>query len=118
MATYPVVEHEESRPGRWVRERRLRLALFVGLLETILVLAAALGWFWILAAAVVAVAFHVAAGRKSRFHVVRELSWTAAASQLIAFVIPLLWELVKFLAIVILVALALALLAMLLLDRR
>jgi hypothetical protein len=118
MTTYPVVEHGESRVGRWVHERRFRLALFIGLVETVLVLANGLGWFWILAAAIAAVAFHIVAGRQSRFHAVREISWIAATSQLIAFLIPLLWELVKFLAITILVLLALALLAILLLDRR
>lgn len=118
MTTYPVIEHDQSRVGRWVRERRFRLALFIGLVETVLVLANGLGWFWIFGAAILAVGFHLSLGRQSRFHAVREISWTLAASQLIAFLIPLLWELVKFLAITVLVVLALVLLAMLLLDRR
>jgi hypothetical protein len=118
VASYPVVEHSESRAGLWVHERRVRLALFIGLVETVLVLANGLGWFWILAAAIAAVAFHASVGRQSRFHAVREISWIAATSQLIAFLIPLLWELVKFLAITILVLLALVLLAIMLLDRR
>lgn len=118
MATYPVVEHRESRMGRWVRPRRLRIALFVGLVETLLVLLNGLGWFWVLGAAVLGVGFHFFVGRRARFHSVREISWIVAVSQLIAVVVPLLWELVKFLAITVLVVLALVLLVMLLVDRR
>ena len=118
MATYPVVEHRESRMGRWVRPRRLRIALFVGVVETLLVLLNGLGWFWVLGAAALAVGFHFFVGRRARFHSVREISWIVAVSQLIAVVVPLLWELVKFLAITVLVVLALVLLVMLLVDRR
>ncbi|HYY77460.1 MAG TPA: hypothetical protein VE644_14200 [Gaiellaceae bacterium] len=118
MATYPVVEHRESRMGRWVRPRRLRIALFVGLVETLLVLLNGLGWFWVLGAAVLGVGFHFFVGRRAQFHSVREISWIVAVSQLIAVVVPLLWELVKFLAITVLVVLALVLLVMLLVDRR
>ena len=118
MTTLPVVEPSQSRAGRWLHEVRLRLALFIALLETILVLAGGLGWFWVLGAAFVAVGFHLLVGRKAPYHLVREISWTAAVSQLIAFLVPLLWELVKFLAITVLVVLALVLLVMLLVDRR
>lgn len=118
MTTYPVVEQQESRIGRWLRPRRLPIALFVGLVETLLVLLNGLGWFWVLGAAVLAVGFHFFVGRRARFHSVREISWIVAVSQLIAVVVPLLWELVKFLAITVLVVLALVLLVMLLVDRR
>lgn len=118
MTTYPVVEQQESRIGRWLRPRRLRIALFVGLVETLLVLLNGLGWFWVLGAAGVAVAFHFFVGRRARFQSVREISWIVAVSQLIAVVVPLLWELVKFLAITVLVVLALLLLVILLADRR
>jgi hypothetical protein len=46
-----------------------------------------------------------------------ELTWILAASQLISLIVPLLWEVVKFLAILVLVLLALFFLAILLLDR-
>ena len=118
MTTLPVVEPSQSPAGRWLREVRLRLALFVALLETILVLAGGLGWFFVLGAAFLAAGFHFFFGRRARFHSVREISWILAVSQLIAVVVPLLWELFKFLAITLLVVLALVLLVMLLVDRR
>jgi hypothetical protein len=48
---------------------------------------------------------------------VHEATWILAASQLISVIVPLLWEVVKVLAITVLVLLALFFLAILLLDR-
>lgn len=118
MTSSPALELRESERGAWLRARRLRLALVIGLVESILVLAGDSGWYWVLAAAVVAVAFYLFAGRNLRFHTIRELSWIAAASQLIAVLVPVLWVLVKALAIAVLVVLAVVLLVILLADRR
>jgi hypothetical protein len=112
------MELQESRGGLWLRARRLRVALLVGLVESVLVLVGGLGWYWVLAAAAVAVALYLFLGRNLRFHAGRELTWIAAASQLIAVLVPLLWVLVKAVAIVALVVMALVLLVMLLGDRR
>ena len=56
-------------------------------------------------------------GRRTGSPTVHELTWILAASQLISLIVPLLWEVVKFLAILVLVLLALFFLAILLLDR-
>lgn len=108
----------ESRRGLWLRERRLWLALLIGIVESILVLVNGVGWFVVVALAAVAVAFYVFVGRSSRYHAVRELSWIAAASQLIAVLVPVLWELVRIVAIVVLAVLAAGFLVLLLADRR
>ena len=118
MTTYPAVEHPRRGPSGWLREHRLRIALAIGLLESVLVVASQIGWFWILGLAVLAVAFHVVLGRTAPFEFVRQLSWTATFSQLVAVLIPLLWGLVKFVAIIVLVLVALALVVVFLLDRR
>jgi hypothetical protein len=112
------MELQESRSGLWLRERRLRLALLIGLVESVLVLVGDSGWYWVLLAAVAAVAFYLFVGRNQRFHAVREISWIAAASQLIAVLVPVLWVLVKTIAIVALVLMAGILLVLLLADRR
>jgi hypothetical protein len=114
----PALELRESRSGLWLRARRLRLALLVGLVESVLVLLGDSGWFWVLAAAAAAVAFYLFVGRSLRFHAGRELSWIAAASQLIAVLVPVLWVLVKTVAIVVLVVMVIFLLVLLLADRR
>jgi hypothetical protein len=64
------------------------------------------------------VALYVFVARGARFHSLREVAWIFAASQLIAVLVPVLWEVAKVLAIVILVLMAALLLVMLLLDRR
>jgi apolipoprotein N-acyltransferase len=110
------VEHRESAPGRWIRERRLRIALLIAFIESLAVVTSNLGWFWVVGAAVIALALYLA-GRRTDSSTVHEVTWILAASQLISVVVPLLWDLVKFLAIVVLVLLALFFLAILLLDR-
>ena len=118
MTTSPVIEAGESVRGNWLRERRLRLALLIGLVESVLVLWGGLGWFWVLALAAVAIALYAFAARGARFHALREIAWIFAASQLIAVIVPVLWEVAKFFAIIILVVMAALLLVMLLMDRR
>jgi len=116
VSVEPVVEHRESAPARWLRERRLRLALLIALIESLLVVSSSLGWFWVVGAAIVASALYLL-GRRTSSRVIHEVTWVLAASQLISMIVPLLWGLVKFLAILVLVALALFFLAILLLDR-
>lgn len=108
----------ESRAGRWIREVRLRIALLIGLVETLLILLGDLRWFVVVGTAAAVVAFYFLVGRRVPYHAVRELSWTLALSQLIAVVIPLLFEVVRILAIALIVLIALLLVAMLLLERR
>lgn len=118
----PVIEAgqtgRDTGRGNWLRERRLRLALLIGLVETVFVVWGGLGWFWVLALAAAAVALYVFVARRAGNQSLRELAWILAASQLIAVIVPVLWEVAKFLAIVILVLMAAALLVMLLMDRR
>jgi hypothetical protein len=111
-----VVEHRQSAAARWLRERRLRIALLIAFVESLLVVSSSLGWFWVVGAAALAVGLYLL-GRRTGSGTVREVTWILAASQLISVIVPLLWEVVKFLAILVLVLLALFFLAILLLDR-
>ena len=95
----------------------MRAALFIGLLESLLVVLGDFRWFWVVALAAVAVAFYFLVARRSRSALLREVAWTAAASQLIALIVPVLYELVKVVAIVVLVVMGLVLLALLVRDR-
>lgn len=111
-----VVEHRESAPSRWLRERRFRIALLIAFIESLLVVTSSLGWFWVVGAAVIAVALYIF-GRRTGSQTVHEATWILAASQLISVIVPLLWGVVRFLAILVLALLALFFLAILLLDR-
>lgn len=117
MDVDPVVEHRESSATRWLRERRLRIALLIAFVESLIVLVSEHGWWIVVLAAVVAVLAHWFLGRRWQ-GVTYEVTWIVAASQLLAVLVPVLWVLVKVVAIIVLVGLALFLLAALLLDRK
>jgi hypothetical protein len=112
-----VLEHHESAPSRWLRERRLRIALLVAFVESVLVLLNDHGWWFVVGAAAVAFALYWLARRRTEQHLLHEATWILAVSQLIAVLVPVLWVLVKTIAIVVLVVLGLFLLAALLLER-
>jgi hypothetical protein len=116
VSVEPVIEDRESSSHRWLRERRLRIALLIAFIESLLVVTSSLGWFWVVGAAIIAVVLYWL-GRRTSSGTVHEVTWILAASQLISVIVPLLWEVVKFLAILVLVLLALFFLAILLLDR-
>jgi hypothetical protein len=112
-----VIEHGESSSARWLRERRLRLALLIAFVESLLVLFSSHGWRYVIIAVILAVAAYWFVGRR-RSGVVYEITWVAAVSQLLAVLVPVLWVLVKTLALIVLIGLAVFLLAALLLDRK
>jgi hypothetical protein len=117
MSEEQAVEHRQSAPAHWLRERRLRLALLIAFVESLLVLFSDHGWWYVVAAAVVFVAAHWFVGRRKP-GIIHEITWTAAVSQLLAVIVPVLWVLVKTIAIIVLLILAVFLLVALLVDRR
>jgi hypothetical protein len=117
MSVEPVVEHREHAPSRWLRERRFRIAFLIAFVESLLVLLSDHGWWYVVAAAVVAVGLYWFAHRRMENRLTREVTWILAVSQLIAVLVPVLWVLVKTIAIIVLVLLALFFLAILLLER-
>jgi hypothetical protein len=110
-------EHRQSASGLWLRQRRLRLALLIAFVESVVILFSEHGWWYVVGAAVLSVLAYWFIGRH-RSGVIYEITWVAAVSQLLAVLVPVLWELVKIVALIVLVALAVFLLAALLLDRK
>ena len=117
MEEQRVVEHRQSSSALWLRERRLRLALLIAFVESLLVLFSAHGWRYVIIAAILAVIAYWFVGRRGS-GVVYEITWVAAASQLLAVLVPVLWVLIKTVAIIVLVGLAIFLLVALLVDRK
>jgi hypothetical protein len=113
-----LLENGERRLTRRLRTNRVRLALATAALEAILVLAGVIPWWLVVLFALVALAAYAAWGREHRSPDVRFATWTAAVSQLVVVVVPLLAAALVVLAIVAVVALAAVALAALLLDRR
>jgi hypothetical protein len=105
MSTH-AIEHGSSRSGRWLRERRLRLTLWIAAVEGLLYLFGALHWWAAVALAVVAVGFWWFAARSSRSHSVRQAGWIFAATQLLVLCVPLALALVQAVAIAVIAILA------------
>jgi hypothetical protein len=115
----PAIEAGGTRIGRWLRERRLRLTLWVAVIEGLIAaFSADIGRWTIIAMAVVVLAFYVLAGRSLKWDVGRELSWIAAASQVLAILVVIFAFILKLIAIVVIVGIALVALFYLFSDRR
>jgi hypothetical protein len=115
----PMIEAGTTRTGRWLRERRIRLTLWVAVIEGLLVaITADLTKWTILVIAVILLAFYVVAGRNLRWDVGRQLSWIAAASQALAILVVVLAFVLGFVAIVAVVIFAIIALVYLFSDYR
>ena len=118
MASFPVLEHRASRTSRWLRAYRLRIALVIAVAETILIATNVLQWRWAVLLAAAAFAFYVLVGRRTSRPAVRQVAWTAALSQAIPLLVPLVLGTITVVAIAIVVVFAVVVVAMLVLDRR
>ena len=115
----PMIEAGTTRMGRWLRERRIRLALWVAVIEGLLVaITADLTKWTVLVIGAVLLAFYIVAGRHMRWDVGRQLSWIAAASQALAILVVILAFVLKLVAIVAVVAFAIIALVYLFSDSR
>lgn len=97
----PVIEAGSTRTGRWLRERRVKLALWVAVIEGLLVaLTHDLTRWTVLILAAIVLAFYMLAGRNMKWDVGRHLSWIAAASQALAILVVILAFVVGLIALV------------------
>ena len=115
----PMIEAGTTRMGRWLRERRIRLALWVAVIEGLLVaITPDLTKWTVLVIGVILLAFYMVAGRNIRWDVARQLSWIAAASQALAILVVVLAFVLGFVAIVAVVIFAIIALVYLFSDYR
>ena len=111
------IDHDSSRPGRWLRGKRLRITFWIAAFEALLYLFHVLHWWEAVVLAVLAVAFWWYAGRSSRSDVVRNASWIVAVSQLLLLCVPLALSLVKAVAIAVVALFAIVALIFLFTER-
>ena len=115
----PMIEAGTTRMGRWLRERRIRLTLWVAVIEGLLVaITADLTKWTVLVIAAILLAFYIVAGRHLRWDVGRQLSWIAAASQALAILVVVLAFVLGFVAILAVVVFAIIALVYLFSDYR
>jgi hypothetical protein len=113
-----VLEHRSSPGGRWLRARRLRIALGIAIVEGVLTVAGILDWWLVIAITAVAVGFYLLLGRNLRFDTAKQSSWIAAASQAFVVLVPVLVAVIGGLAIMAVALLAVVALIVLFSDRR
>src|SRR6187551_27794 len=95
-----MIEAGSTRGGRWLRERRLKLALWTAVVEGIVVAVSHDLTRWtVLVIGVVVLAFYVLAGRTMKWDVGRHLSWIAAASQAMAILVVIFFFIFEWIAI-------------------
>jgi len=111
------IEHQGPM-SRWLRERRLKVALGVAVVEGILVVVDVIPEWLAIVIGVAIVAYWWVAGRNHRWQLPRQVSWTGAMSQVFVALVPVLAFVLTALAIVALVILAIVALVALLADRR
>jgi hypothetical protein len=118
MASQLLIEHGESRLARRIRHNRYKVALAIAAIEGILVLAGAIPWWLVVVLALGTLAAYVMWGREHESADVRVVTWTAAVSQLVVVLVPVLAGALVVLAAVVVVACAALALVALLLDRQ
>jgi hypothetical protein len=96
----------------------MRIALWIAVVEGVLVLLDVIPIWTALGVAALLILFYVFVGRNLPTDSGRELSWIAAFSQLLVAILPVLVSLLTIVAIIALVVIAAVALALLFLDRR
>ena len=113
------IEADTSRPGRWLRARRTRFALWIAAIEAVLVAIFHSTSRWtVIGLAIVAVAVYVASGRESRSDTFRQVTWIFAVSQLLAVIAAILAFIVFWTAIIAVAIFAVVALFFVFTDRR
>jgi hypothetical protein len=95
-----VIEHGSSRIALWLRERRIRIALWIAVVEGLLVAVHVINRWVSIGVAAAAIAVYFFAGKNSRSSTARQLSWIAAASQATVVLIPILVAIVGAFALI------------------
>jgi hypothetical protein len=94
------VEHGTTRLGRWLQHRRIRITLWIAVLEGIVVaFAQDLSRWTVIALAIPILALYVFWGRNARSHTTRQVLWIAGASQALAVVVVILAFILNWLAL-------------------
>ena len=113
------VEHGSTKAGRWLRARRIRIVLWIAVIEGIIVaFSPDLTKWTVIAIAIPLLAVYVFWGRHARSDTLRQAAWIAGASQALAVVVVILAFLLNWLALLLAGVFAAIALLYLLSDRQ
>lgn len=114
----PVLEHRSSRSARWLRGNRLRIALWIAVIEGVLVVFDVIDVLPALLVAAVVIGLYFSLAPRIRAGVARDGLWVGAVSQAMVALVPFLVLVVGTLALIAVGALAVVVLVLLLTGRR
>ena len=114
----PVLEHGTTRTERWFRRYRTRIAVWIAVVEGILLVFGVFNRWAVLLVAVAIILGYFALVRQLRSPLAREVGWIAAASQALVALVPVLVILVGTVALIAVGVLAAVALILLFGDRR
>lgn len=113
----PAIEHDRTRGSRWLRERRLKVAMGIAIAEGVLIILHVIPkWLALVIAGVVLLAYVLYGRRVGGTRGV--IGWIAAASQAVVVLIPILLIVATTLALIAVGVLAILALVYLFTDRR
>jgi hypothetical protein len=108
-----VVEHGTGRLSRWLRARRLRIALWIAVVEGVLIVFHAISVPIAIVLGIAVVVLYFTAGDRLRSDMLGQIGWIAAVSQVLVMLVPIFllifWS-IALIVVVILAAVALVLL--------
>jgi len=104
-------------PGEYLRRNRIKIALWVAVVEGLLTVVHLLPRLALYVLAVVAIAFYAFSGRNYKSHFGRQASWIFAASQAAAVLVPIVWIVAKWAAILAIALIAVGALVFLFMER-
>jgi hypothetical protein len=115
----PIIESGSSRTGRWLRERRLKLALWIAVLEGVVVaLRGDVSRWTVVGIAALVLIIYMLVRQNLRWDAARQLLWIVAASQVLAVLVVILAFVIGAVALVLVGLFALVALAYLFSDLR
>ncbi len=114
----PVLEHGSTRSARWLRGNRLRIALWIAVIEGVLIVFNVIDVLPALLVAALVVGSYFWLARRLRAGIARDAAWIGAVSQSMVALVPFLVLLVGTLALIAVGILAAVVLFLLLTGRR
>jgi hypothetical protein len=101
----------------WLRERRFRTALWIALIEGLLVILHVIDRWVATGVAVVIIGLYFLLGRRSSSPTVRQVSWVAAVSQAILILVPIVFAIIGTVALILVAIIAVVALVALFAER-
>src|SRR5687768_7418345 len=113
-----VIEHGTSRTGRWLRERRLRIALWIAVTEGILIVLHVISVPIAIVVALAVVVLYFSVGNRLSSDAASQVAWIAAVAQALVMLVPVFLVVLWSVAVFVVVILAIVALVVLFAGRR